>query len=200
MPSETFARPSCTDDRDPESLSVNEARHRILSEVTPVATAQRVALREALGRTLAESLISPLTFRRTPTPPWMASPCVARTLPADGSAELALAGEALAGHPFAGAVAAGQCIRIMTGAPMPAGTDTVVMQEQAQEREGRIASTSRHRPGQNVRQAGEDIATGDAVLRAGADPDPADLGLLASLGDRGGACAPPPSGRLLLHG
>lgn len=182
MPSETFARPSCANDRDPESLSVDEARHRILSEVTPVVTAQRVALREALGRTLAESLISPLDVPSRTNSAMDGFALLGSDLPGEGTAELELAGEALAGHPFRGAVTSGRCVRIMTGAPMPSGTDTVVMQEQAQEREGRVRVDSRHRPGQNVRQAGEDVAAGDTVFAPGRTLTPADLGLLASLG------------------
>jgi molybdopterin molybdotransferase len=70
----------------------------------------------------------------------------------------------------------------MTGAAMPSGTDTVVMQEQAQELEGRVRIGSGHRRGQNVRRAGEDIGVGDRVLDSGRILTPADLGLMASLG------------------
>lgn len=95
---------------------------------------------------------------------------------------LDLAGEALAGHPFRGVVLAGQCVPIMTGAPMPRGTDAAVMQEQTRELDGVVRIGANHRPGQKLRRAGEDIATGDAVLEPCRTLTPADLGLLASLG------------------
>lgn len=182
MCSDTFERPSCADDRDPESLSVDEASRRILAAITPLATVQRVALREGLGRTLAQSVSSPLNVPSHTNSAMDGFALRGSDLPGEGTVDLELTGEALAGHPFQGSVSPGNCVKIMTGAPMPADTDTVVMQEQAQEREGRVLIDSRHRPGQNVRQAGEDIAAGDAVFELGRTLTPADLGLLASLG------------------
>jgi len=182
MSSQIPVRPSCADDRDPETLSVDEARNRILSEVIPIVMSQRVALRDALVRILAESVISPLNVPSHTNSAMDGFALRGSDLPGDGTTELALAGEALAGHPFGAEVAAGRCVRIMTGAPMPAGTDTVVMQEQALDLGDRVRIDARHRPGQNVRQAGEDIATGDAVFEPGRTLTPADLGLMASLG------------------
>jgi len=182
MPSQIPVQPSCADDRDSQSLSVGEARSRILSDVVPVAMAQRVALRTALTRTLAEPVVSPLDVPSHTNSAMDGFALRGADLPEDRSADLELAGEALAGHPFGGDVGAGQCVRIMTGAPMPLGTDTVVMQEQALDMGGRVRIDSRHRPGQNVRQAGEDIARGDAVFEPGRTLTPADLGLMASLG------------------
>lgn len=186
MSSQIPSRPSCADDKDTESLSVDEARRRILAEVTPIATTHKIALRDALGRTLAEPIISPLNVPSHTNSAMDGFALCGSDLPGDGMAELELAGEALAGHPFSGTIGAGECVRIMTGAPMPAGTDTVVMQEQTEELEGRIRIGTdhgkEHRPRQNVRQAGEDIAVGDAVFEPGRTLTPADLGLLASLG------------------
>ncbi len=103
-------------------------------------------------------------------------------LPGAGIKAFQLAGTALAGHGYTGTLAADQCVRIMTGAPLPAGADTVVMQEQVQREPDRVLIDARHRPGQNVRQAGEDIRAGEVVLAPGRRLTPADLGIIASLG------------------
>jgi len=182
MPSEIPIRPSCADDRDPASLSVGEARERILERIVPIGFSQRVTLRDSLGRTLAERVISPLDVPSHTNSAMDGYALAGASLAAEGVTELLIAGEVLAGHPFPGQVCAGQCVRIMTGAPMPAGTDTVVMQERAEESEGRVRLVPGQRAEQNVRQAGEDIAAGDTVFEPGRCLTPADLGLLASLG------------------
>ncbi|RME35768.1 MAG: molybdopterin molybdenumtransferase MoeA, partial [Gammaproteobacteria bacterium] len=97
-------------------------------------------------------------------------------------ATLRRVGTALAGHPFEGSVEPGECVRIMTGAPLPEGADTVVMQE-AVETEGEMVRVPAGlRPGENVRMAGEDIRRGQPVLEPGRRLTAADLGLLASVG------------------
>jgi molybdopterin molybdotransferase len=91
-------------------------------------------------------------------------------------------GEALPGRPFAGRVAPGQAVRIMTGAPVPAGTDSVVPVEVAQEEAGVLRVTEPVSPGRHVGRRGEDIEPGRAVLPAGRRLRPQDLGLLGSIG------------------
>jgi molybdopterin molybdotransferase len=92
-------------------------------------------------------------------------------------------GTAYAGKPFKEPCNAGQCVRIMTGAAMPAGTDTVVMQEHIEKiNDTNIRLAAGHRKGQNVRQAGEDIAAGSIVLKKGHHIQAADLGVIASIG------------------
>jgi molybdopterin molybdotransferase len=182
MPADMPRPPSCADDRDPGVLSVDEARARILAQVDPIATRQLLSLRAALGRTLAEPVISPIDVPSHTNSAMDGYALAGGSLAAGGVTELNLAGEAYAGHPFPEPVAAGQCVRIMTGAPMPAGTDTVVMQEQAEAAGGRVRLAPGQRPGQNVRQAGEDLAAGSRVHTPGRVLTPADLGLIASLG------------------
>jgi molybdopterin molybdotransferase len=97
--------------------------------------------------------------------------------------ELDEIGTAFAGTPFAGTCGPGQCVRIMTGALVPEGTDAVIMQEQVEITDtGKIRIDADHRIGENIRQAGEDITKGETVIYAGARLSPADLGVLASLG------------------
>jgi molybdopterin molybdotransferase len=104
-------------------------------------------------------------------------------LPTGGVREYAVIATLMAGQTLARHCAPGECVRIMTGAPMPPGTDTVVMQEQAERLDGgRVRLDARHRPGQNVRQAGEDIGRGTRVFGPGRLLSPADIGVLASLG------------------
>jgi molybdopterin molybdotransferase len=102
-------------------------------------------------------------------------------LDADGAASLRQIGTAWAGHPFDREVGAGECTRIMTGAPMPAGADSVVMQERTRA-DGETIHITGGRAGDNVRFAGEDLSVGDPALAAGTWIRPGELGVLASLG------------------
>ena len=103
-------------------------------------------------------------------------------LPSQGQQAFVVAGTAWAGRPYLGNVKSGECIRIMTGAAMPENTDTVIMQEHVQKDGGNILVDNTNKLGQNVRQAGEDIATGEVTLTRGNFISPAELGLLASVG------------------
>jgi len=103
-------------------------------------------------------------------------------LPASGENTLMLVGKSFAGIPFEGEVKPGECVRIMTGAQIANGTDTVIMQEQVQVNKNAITIKSGHCKNENVRHIGEDIKNGDTVLRAGQQLSPAELGVLASLG------------------
>ena len=173
---------SCADPESPETLTVAEARERILAGITPIASSERLALRNGLHRFLAEAVVSPIDVPGHTNSAMDGFALRAEDLPGERT-DLKLIGTAYAGTPFPGHCERGECVRIMTGAPMPVGTDTVVMQEQALEiGEDRIRIGQGHRPGQNVRQAGEDIARNAVVLDAGRRLTPADLGILSSLG------------------
>jgi molybdopterin molybdotransferase len=91
-------------------------------------------------------------------------------------------GQALPGRPFEGAVAAGSAVRVMTGAPLPAGTDAVVPAEYAEEQEGSVSVTLAVGPGKHVGLRGEDIRAGAVVFDSGRRLRPQDVGLLASIG------------------
>src|SRR6185436_10910939 len=139
---------------------------------------ERVAIREALGRVLAEEIVPKIDV---PAHDNSAMDGYAVRF-ADLDKPLKEIGTALAGKPFAGKVAAGECVRIMTGGVMPEGTDTVVIQEIVKKEAGRIVVPSGQPKAQNVRYAGEDLKVGVPVLSSGKILRPAELGLIASLG------------------
>jgi molybdopterin molybdotransferase len=174
---------SCADPEAPSTLTVAAAREAILADITPIRTSLRLPLRDALNAVLAQDIVSPIDVPGHTNSAMDGFALAGSDLPREEHRDFKLIGTAVAGAPFDQACAEGECIRIMTGAPMPAGTDTVVMQEQTTLiDESRVRISQGHRPGQNVRQAGEDIARGSAVLNPGRRLTPADLGILASLG------------------
>ncbi len=174
--------PSCCDETDPNSLTVEQALAKIDELISPVDETLNVGLQDALHAVLAEDVISPINV-----PPYRNSAMDgyavrSEDLPTDDTASLRVVGTSWAGTPFEGKVKAGECIRIMTGAKMPDGADTVIMQEHVQREGDTLTLGTGHCAGQNVRHAGEDIARGKPVLQAGKHIGPAELGLLASLG------------------
>lgn len=174
-------QPSCATPEPVTTLRVDEARQRILQQINAIESWRKVALRDALGQVLHEDVISPLSV-----PPHANSAMDGYALRGEDlkndATSLRLIGSAFAGRPFAKSVNTGECVRIMTGAMMPEGCDTVIMQEQAEVSNDCIILHGDHHSGENVRLAGEDIQTGAVVLSAGHRIIPADLGLLASLG------------------
>jgi len=170
------------DEFDPTSLLTDEATRQIQTRIQPTHGFECVNLRSALGRALYEDIPSTRDVPGHTNSAMDGYAIRGEDIPAEGTRSFNLIGTAWAGHPFPVAVSPGQCVRIMTGAPLPAATDTVVIQEQVQIEGDKILIDSENKPGQNVRQAGEDIAKNQTVLEAGRKLVPADLGLLASLG------------------
>jgi molybdopterin molybdotransferase len=173
---------SAKNDYDPNSLSFAEALRRVGAAITPVSGFEQLALREALDRVLHDDVVSPLDVPGHANSAMDGYALRAADLPAEGERELTVIGTVFAGHPFSGTVEAGQAVRIMTGAMLPAGADTVVKQEDTQTRGAQVVVGTGHKPGANVRLPGEDIRQGAVVLARGRRLIPADLGLLASLG------------------
>ena len=138
----------------------------------------------ARGRFLAADLISPLDVPGHDNSAMDGYALAHADLATDGPTCLPIAGISLAGHPFAGPLPTGKCVRIMTGAVMPAGADSVVMQEEVELRDGQALMPAGVKPGQNRRFAGEDITAGSVALSAGQALTPAALGMAASLGIR----------------
>jgi len=177
----TIAQASCADDYDPNSMPVAKARAFIHQFLDPVTGTLRVPVRSALGRVLAEDVLSPVdvpAHRNSAMDGWAVRGADLK----DGETELAEIGASFAGRPFGGKVGAGQCVRIMTGGVVPEGADTVVMQERARSSGKSVRIAPGQKTGQNVREAGEDLKAGSVALRKGRIVRPAELGLIASLG------------------
>ncbi|HEV7821934.1 MAG TPA: molybdopterin molybdotransferase MoeA, partial [Burkholderiales bacterium] len=173
---------SCADDYDPNSMPVAKAREFIARFLTPVAVIERANIRAGLGRVLAEDIISPLDVPSHDNSAMDGYAVRFADLKTDGEATLAVAGTAFAGVPFAGGVQPGACVRIMTGAVVPEGADTIVMQEHVKVADKKVTIGGGHRKNQNLRRAGEDLKTGQIALKRGTLLRPAEIGLIASLG------------------
>ncbi|MDE2131659.1 MAG: molybdopterin molybdotransferase MoeA [Betaproteobacteria bacterium] len=173
---------SCADEYDPHSMTVEQARSVIAHYLKPVAGTVRVPVRSALNRVLAEDVLSPVDVPSHANSAMDGYAVRFDDLAASGETALALSQTVLAGAVPSHPLGPGQTARIMTGAMVPAGADTVVMQEQAR-REGEQVwiAEGQHRA-QHVRHPGEDLAKGMPALRKGQKIHPAELGLLASLG------------------
>ncbi len=176
--SEIIANPSCMDDYDPNAMSVAQARLFIKQFLSPIREAETLLIRESLGRVLAEDIVSP---SNVPNHNNSAMDGFAFKFSANLKT-LKIIGTAFAGQPFMGNLNAGECVKIMTGAVIPAGADTVVMQERIAIKSDQITLLEETKQGANVRLAGEDLRIGQTVLTKGHLMKPADLGLVASLG------------------
>ncbi|MCZ7564868.1 MAG: molybdopterin molybdotransferase MoeA [Burkholderiales bacterium] len=173
---------SCLDDYDPDALPVETARAAIRAMIAPIAVNERVAVRAALGRVLGEDVVSPVDVPAHDNSAMDGWAVRAADLVPAGATRLREIGTSYAGRAFARSVGAGECVRVMTGAVMPAGTDTVVIQETVQVDGDAIVVPPGQVRGQHMRLAGEDLARGKPALRAGQPVRAAELGLLASLG------------------
>ncbi|CAK0767248.1 molybdopterin molybdotransferase [Gammaproteobacteria bacterium] len=168
---------------DPTMLSVSDASAHIMDTIRPVECVEQIALHDALDRILAEDLASPRAVPGYDNSAMDGYALRSADLPTTSDSKpLHLIGTALAGKPYGGAVGSGECVRIMTGAVIPNGSDTVVMQEHARVEAGMVFVGDRHRRGDHVRRRGDDLTLGQTVLSAGRRLTPADLGLIASLG------------------
>lgn len=162
-------------------ISVRDAQARVLAQVTTVTSPELIPVSGALKRVLAEDLHAAFDVPPADNSAVDGYAVSSRDILAEGHAALTVIADLPAGSIFDGVVQRGRSIRIMTGAPMPKGTDTVVPQE-VTERDGdtvRIPPISKHA---NVRFAGEDVKAGSVIIRAGSVLRPQELGLVASLG------------------
>jgi len=161
-------------------LSVEEAQEAILSTVE-VLGVERVPLLAAVGRVLAETVsadrnIPPMTNAA------MDGYAVRGTEVARGALHLRVVGHVAAGHEAGVVIGPGEAVRIMTGAPIPAGADTVVRFEDTRMEDDHITVFEPPLPGENVRQAGEDVQAGEQVLEQGTLLRPQEIGMLAAVG------------------
>jgi molybdopterin molybdotransferase len=174
--------PGCGGGHDDPAQPLHEALARITADIHPVEGFEYVATRDALDRVLYAPVHSTVDVPAHSNSAMDGYALAGAGLPGEGERAFRVVGTAFAGHPFAGTVGDGECVRIMTGAPVPQGADTVVMQERVR-REGDDAHIGAgHRPGDNVRMAGEDLKAGAVALEPGVLLRPAHLGLIASLG------------------
>jgi molybdopterin molybdotransferase len=174
---------------DPQALSATAVNDFLARLIEPVRETEDVAVHEALGRVLAQDIVSPISVPPHDNSAMDGYAFDGAQLARGESLTLEVAGTALAGKAWQGTVGSGQCVKIMTGAIMPKGLDTVVPQEfvssQAADGNGaaRISFPAKLlQAGDNRRLKGEDLHEGKPALKQGTRLTPAACGLLASLG------------------
>ena len=171
---------------DNQFLSVSEVQKRIISDIKAIDGIEQVDLRQALNRILAKDVTAAFD-----TPPcdnsgmdgYAFSSKELNDIDSQSSLTLRIAGQSFAGHPYVGKIASGEAIRIMTGAQVPEGVDTVVMQEHTETPdENTVKITTIPKAFSNVRKAGDDLTTGKTFLACGKKLSPTDLAFLATQG------------------
>ncbi|UGS41278.1 molybdopterin molybdotransferase MoeA [Pseudocitrobacter corydidari] len=161
-------------------IPLDDALSQMLGRITPLNISESLPLVQAFGRITARDVVSPLDVPGFDNSAMDGYAVRLSDIATD--APLMVAGKAFAGQPYHGEWPAGSCIRIMTGAPVPAGCDAVVMQEQTEQTDAGVRFTAPVKAGQNIRRRGEDIANGAVVFPAGTRLTVAELPVLASLG------------------
>jgi molybdopterin molybdotransferase len=173
---------SCVDGYDPDALRVDKAVEAIRACLAPIAGSERVPVRDALGRVLAQEIVPAINVPGHDNSAMDGWAVRGSDFSTNQDVQVREIGKALAGKPFGGTVNPGECVRVMTGAVMPRGADTVVVQEVCRAEGERITIPPGQKTGQNVRAAGEDLKAGVPVLEPGRLLSAADIGLIASLG------------------
>lgn len=167
-------------------MTVEEAQQRILSHLPPLMPSERVSLREAWGRVLAEDITSHDDipgFTNSSMDGYAILSADVKGASPDHPIPLRVSGTIAAGHPSDGPVQPGEAYKIMTGAPLPPGADAVIQIEWTQKMlANEIFALSPVHPGQNIRPQGQDIRRGDVALRQGQVIKPPIVGILATLG------------------
>ena len=175
---------SCQSNYDPAALPVEQAQHIIQQFITAIHSTEKLAIRQALGRTLAADIISGIDVPAYNNSAMDGYALIGSDLSANEPVELKIIGTAFAGRAFDGEVAPGECVRIMTGGVIPTNCDTVIPQEMTfNPNEHHVTvPAGKINIGDNCRLKGEDLSQGKTALLKGKILRPADLGLLASLG------------------
>ncbi|EMI4393075.1 bifunctional molybdopterin-guanine dinucleotide biosynthesis adaptor protein MobB/molybdopterin molybdotransferase MoeA [Vibrio parahaemolyticus] len=171
---------ACCDTLSPAFLSVVQGQEKILSLVNTVSEIEACKIENAYGRVLAEHIISPVNV-----PQYTNSAMDGYAIRSDDvdRDSYQVVAEVMAGHAYDQPLQVGQAVKIMTGAPTPLNGDTVVMREQASQEGDKVTFNGAHiKAGQNVRQAGEDLAIGSDVFTAGTRLASPEMGMIASLG------------------
>ncbi|EGR3302408.1 bifunctional molybdopterin-guanine dinucleotide biosynthesis adaptor protein MobB/molybdopterin molybdotransferase MoeA [Vibrio parahaemolyticus] len=171
---------ACCDTLSPAFLSVVQGQEKILSLVNTVSEIEACKIENAYGRVLAEDIISPVNV-----PQYTNSAMDGYAIRSDDvdRSSYQIVAEVMAGHAYDQPLEVGQAVKIMTGAPTPLNGDTVVMREQASQEGDKVTFNGANiKAGQNVRQAGEDLAIGSDVFTAGTRLASPEMGMIASLG------------------
>ncbi|MFL0860215.1 bifunctional molybdopterin-guanine dinucleotide biosynthesis adaptor protein MobB/molybdopterin molybdotransferase MoeA [Vibrio parahaemolyticus] len=171
---------ACCDTLSPAFLSVVQGQEKILSLVNTVSEIEACKIENAYGRVLAEHIISPVNV-----PQYTNSAMDGYAIRSDDvdRDSYQVVAEVMAGHAYDQPLEVGQAVKIMTGAPTPLNGDTVVMREQASQEGDKVTFDGANiKAGQNVRQAGEDLAIGSDVFTAGTRLASPEMGMIASLG------------------
>ncbi len=171
---------ACCDTLSPAFLSVVQGQEKVLSLVNTVSEIEACKIENAYGRVLAEDIISPVNV-----PQYTNSAMDGYAIRSDDvdRDSYQVVAEVMAGHAYDQPLQVGQAVKIMTGAPTPLNGDTVVMREQASQEGDKVTFDGANiKAGQNVRQAGEDLAIGSDVFTAGTRLASPEMGMIASLG------------------
>lgn len=163
-------------------LTVDQARKRVLDSTQVIKGYEKLSLRSSLGRVLDETVFSSINVPAYDNSAMDGYAINSNDIPGEGNTTLNLAGKSFAGKPFEGTLKPGECIRIMTGAMIPDGADTIIMQEQVESENGKIVISNCISKGDHVRYIGEDMKVGQAILQPGKLITASELGLIASLG------------------
>ncbi len=163
-------------------MTIDEALALIMPKLTNVVESESVPLGAALGRVLASPVVSSISVPEGDNSAVDGYAVYADDLDPTAETRLPIMGRAAAGHPHAGTQARGTALRIFTGAPMPPGPDTVMMQEDCVVEGDRVVIRPGIKRGSNRRKAGEDVKAGSTILRAGIRLRPQDVGLAAAIG------------------
>ncbi|EPA0984449.1 TPA: bifunctional molybdopterin-guanine dinucleotide biosynthesis adaptor protein MobB/molybdopterin molybdotransferase MoeA [Vibrio parahaemolyticus] len=171
---------ACCDTLSPAFLSVVQGQEKVLSLVNTVSEIEACKIENAYGRVLAEDIISPVNV-----PQYTNSAMDGYAIRSDDvdRDSYQVVAEVMAGHAYDQPLEVGQAVKIMTGAPTPLNGDTVVMREQASQEGDKVTFDGANiKAGQNVRQAGEDLAIGSDVFTTGTRLASPEMGMIASLG------------------
>ena len=163
-------------------LGVDAARQAIFGRIRPLDGWEEVTVHAALGRVLATDVIAPCNVPAHDNSAMDGYAVRHADLAGQDETCLRVVGHAFAGRPFSGIVGPGQAVRIMTGAEIPQGADTIVVQEATRSSADQVWIPHGQQAGQHLRRAGEDLCLGGVAVAAGKRCGPAELGLIASLG------------------
>ncbi len=178
--SDLISDSSITDGYDPNAMSVAKAKAWITNFLKPIDQKETIHIKDALNRVVAEPIIATMNVPNHDNSAMDGYAMNIDLLPDHGPFKLKVTGKLFAGNPLEGNLEG--ALRIMTGATIPYGLNAVIPQEHVELNEGVITFQTKPQANKNIRRAGEDIKTGQTILKNGRSIEPCDLGLLASLG------------------